>query len=313
MLAFRAYTLVHQTRSTPRRWPPPAKNRRQYPVVYFHRSAPVLAFRAYTLSSSDPTYTTPLATAGEDSIRSPRRVLPQERSRAGVQGVHVIVIGPDVHHAVGHRRRRDRHASRRVLPQESSRSWRSRRKRYGHQTRRTPRRWPPPAKNRRKSPSCTSTGALPCWRSGRTRYCHRTRRTPRRWPPPAKNDRLPVMYFHRSAPVLAFRAYRLLSHRPDVHHAVGHRRRRLKTPPVAYFHRSAPVAGVQGVHVIVPRPDVHHAVGDRGRRLKYSTRVRELPLNGEVSDRGGAQNKFIRVAAGVARIEVKLRPVDEKR
>src|SRR5271167_2697955 len=40
-------------------------------IVYSQRSAPVLAFRAYKLPSSDPTYTTPLATAGEESIASP--------------------------------------------------------------------------------------------------------------------------------------------------------------------------------------------------------------------------------------------------
>ena len=97
------------------------------PAVYCHRRAPVPAFKAYRLSSSDPMYTTPLATAGEDSKsmklpgyvhsiapvpafkayrllssrtrRRPRRwplpakrpawtrrVLPQECSRAGVQG-----------------------------------------------------------------------------------------------------------------------------------------------------------------------------------------------------------------------------------
>ena len=41
------------------------------PVVYFQRSAPVLAFKAYRLSSSDPTYTTPLATAGEEDNIAP--------------------------------------------------------------------------------------------------------------------------------------------------------------------------------------------------------------------------------------------------
>ena len=168
------HVIVIETRRTPRRWPPPAKNG-----------------------------------------HSPRRVLPQERSRTGVQGVHVIVIGPDVHHAVGHRRRRVDIDPRSCTSTGALPCWRSRRTRYRHQTRRTPRRWPPPAKNRHRPPSCTSTGALPCWRSGRTRYCRQIRRTPRRWPPPAKNrHRSPVVYFHRSAPVLAFRAYTLLSSDP---------------------------------------------------------------------------------------------------
>ena len=51
--------------------------------------------------SQDPTYTTPLATAGEEAGGSGGYVVP-ERSIPGVQGVHVILPGPDVHHAVGH-------------------------------------------------------------------------------------------------------------------------------------------------------------------------------------------------------------------
>jgi|SRR5580704_14138054 hypothetical protein len=35
-------------------------------VVYFHRSAPVPASKAYTLLSRDPIYTTPLTIVGED-------------------------------------------------------------------------------------------------------------------------------------------------------------------------------------------------------------------------------------------------------
>ena len=241
----------------------------------------MLAFKAYRLLSSDPTYTTPLATAGEESTVAPRRVLPQECSRAGVQGVHVTVIGPDVHHAVGHRRRRidtspPSCTSTGVLP-----CWRSRRTRYSHRTRRTPRRWPPPAKNRRTlpvvyfhrsapvlafkaytlwssdptyttplatageektdPPSCTSTGVLPCWRSRRTRSCHRIRRTPRRWPPPAKNRHCSPSCTSTGVLRAGVQGVHVTVIGPDVHHAVGHRRRRIDMSPVVYFHRSAPV------------------------------------------------------------------------
>jgi hypothetical protein len=39
--------------------------------VYFQRNAPVLAFEAYTLSSKESMYTTPLATVGEDRTTFP--------------------------------------------------------------------------------------------------------------------------------------------------------------------------------------------------------------------------------------------------
>src|ERR1017187_10069011 len=41
------------------------------PVGKLHSLAPVEAFSAYTLLSSEPTYTTPFATAGEDSTELP--------------------------------------------------------------------------------------------------------------------------------------------------------------------------------------------------------------------------------------------------
>src|SRR5437016_1420470 len=41
-----------------------------FPVVKLHTFAPVEASRAYTLPSSDATYSTSLTTAGEDSILS---------------------------------------------------------------------------------------------------------------------------------------------------------------------------------------------------------------------------------------------------
>ena len=51
----------------------------------------------------------------------------------------------------------------------------------------------------------------------------------------------PVVYFHRSAPVVAFRAYTVRLLGPNVHHAVGHRRRQIATTPRRISHRSAPV------------------------------------------------------------------------
>ena len=185
---------------------------------------PPVKSNAYTLKSSDATYTTPLATAGEDTMASPSRVLPQDSSGAGVQSVQVIVIGPDVHYAVSHRRRglerrnspgmstvllpyrrptRTRyrhtlgpdvdhtvgHCRRRTLDRPCRTStrvlpcWRS--GRTGHRTRRTPRRWPPPAKSRLRSPSRSSTRAHRCRRSRHTRYCPKIRRRLPRRPPSA--------------------------------------------------------------------------------------------------------------------------------
>ena len=62
----------------------------------------MLAFSAYTLSSSEPTYTTPFATAGEDETPAAGGVAPQLGAGAGVQRVHVAVVRADINHPIRH-------------------------------------------------------------------------------------------------------------------------------------------------------------------------------------------------------------------
>ena len=179
----------------------------------------------------------PLATAGEESTELSRRVLPEECSRAGVQGVHVTVAGPDVHHAIGHRRRR--------IDADP--------------------------------PSRTSRAVLRCWRSRRTGYrTYRTRRTPRRWPPPARNRRKPRRVLPEECSRAGVQGVQVTVIGPDVHHAIGHRRRRKDSSPRRVLPQECSGAGVQGVQVPVIGPDVHHAIGHRRRRLDSIPR-RVLP------------------------------------
>ena len=56
----------HRIRRTPRRWLPQVKKRLDTHRSCTSRSAPVLTLKAYKLLSEEPTYTTPLATAGEE-------------------------------------------------------------------------------------------------------------------------------------------------------------------------------------------------------------------------------------------------------
>src|SRR5664280_1965292 len=71
VLAFKAYTLLSVEPTYTTPLATAGEDQTSLPVVYFHRSAPVLVLKAYTLLSKDPTYTTPLATAGPEMTASP--------------------------------------------------------------------------------------------------------------------------------------------------------------------------------------------------------------------------------------------------
>ena len=90
VLAFRAYTLLSMAPTYTTPFAIVGPALKEPPVVKLHNSAPVLAFKAYTLPPVEAAYTAPFATTGGEYVGFPSAKLQCRSIEPTVEGLKVF-------------------------------------------------------------------------------------------------------------------------------------------------------------------------------------------------------------------------------